>query len=360
MPLASYKLSRKFQKSNPREEMKRTKRLQIESLYDLAVDREDSALLNGEPFVKSPRVFDVRTTDESHTKLTIETIEDDDRFEIGDYVTLSDGIYLCIHSFIFHDLYCRGTFQKCNTNIHWLNEDGKLCSQWCIDLNTTQYNSGEQSGQYMRVGSTQHMLKMQCNEETVRLDSPKRIFLDKNMDNPTCYKVSQNDNTPYDYGSKGLCYITLAQAGKNTEADKCIILDDGTKVWVADYFEPDKEPEEKPIDPTPTEPDEPDTPVIEQTCTATIKYRYKKVYIGKKSTFTASFKDSDGNAVDKEPRWDIECDFKDSINIEETGSNLIILISDSGLIGQTFTLKLSAKDMTSSTASIEVSVESLI
>ena len=48
------------------------------------------------------------------------------------------------------------------------------------------------------------------------------------------------------------------------------------------------------------------------------------------------------------------------INIEETGSNLIILISDSGLIGQTFTLKLSAKHMTSSTASIEVSVESLI
>ena len=98
MPLASYKLSRKFQKSNPREEMKRTKRLQVESLYHLAVDREDNALLNGEPFVKSPRVFDVRTTDESHTKLTIETIENDDRFEIGDYVTLSDGIYLCIHS----------------------------------------------------------------------------------------------------------------------------------------------------------------------------------------------------------------------------------------------------------------------
>ena len=69
MPLASYKLSRKFQKSNPREEMKRTKRLQVESLYNLAVDREDNALLNGEPFVKSPRVFDVRTTDESHTKL---------------------------------------------------------------------------------------------------------------------------------------------------------------------------------------------------------------------------------------------------------------------------------------------------
>ena len=196
MPLASYKLSRKFQKSNPREEMKRTKRLQVESLYNLAVDREDNALLNGEPFVKSPRVFDVRTTDESHTKLTIETIENDDRFEIGDYVTLSDGIYLCIHSFIFHDLYCRGIFQKCNMNIYWLNESGKLCSQWCIDLNTTQYNSGEQSGQYMRVGSTQHMLKMQCNEETVKLDSPKRFFLDKNMENPTCYKVSQNNNTP--------------------------------------------------------------------------------------------------------------------------------------------------------------------
>ena len=330
MPLASYKLSRKFQKSNPREEMKRTKRLQVESLYHLAVDREDNALLNGEPFVKSPRVFDVRTTDESHTKLTIETIENDDRFEIGDYVTLSDGIYLCIHSFIFHDLYCRGIFQKCNMNIYWLNEGGKLCSQWCIDLNTTQYNSGEQSGQYMRVGSTQHMLKMQCNEETVKLDSPKRIFLDKNMDNPTCYKVSQNDNTPYNYGSKGLCYITLAQAGKNTEADKCITLD------------------------------VPDTPVVEQTCTATIKYRYKKVYIGKKSTFTASFKDNDGNTVDKKPQWNIECDFKDSINIEETGSNLIILISDARLIGRTFTLKLSAKDNTSSTASTEVSVESLI
>lgn len=78
-----------------------------------------------------------------------------------------------------------------------------------------------------------------------------------------------------------------------------------------------------------------------------------------KSTFTASFKDLDGNTVTKDPQWDLECELKDSINIEETGSNIGISVSNSALVGQKIILKLSAKDGTSSTASIEITIESL-
>lgn len=345
MELEAYKLTRKLSKSNPIEEMRRRKGLQTKYLYNLAMDRESGALLNGKSFKQSPRIFDMKTKDEVHTKITVETIDEQDHFEAGDYLYYDNEVWLCLQSYIFHNLYCKGVFQKCNWELYWLNSNGKLCSQWCIDINATQYNSGEQSDKTMTLGSAQHMLKMQCNYETLGLDSSKRLFLDKRIENPTCYKVTQNDNSVYNYGSKGLCVITVTQTGKNEKTDKLITLDDGRQVWIADYFDSNLKPDDT----------EDKKEILSQ-----IRYKFKTVFIGRKSTFTASFKDSDGNKIDKVPTWSITSDFTDSIIIEETGSEIAIMIKDNSLNGKSFNLSLESEDGTSATSSITVDVESLV
>lgn len=248
MSLDSYKLTREYSYSNPRKEMLREKKQQVHSLYDFAMDREDDALLNGNPFIKSPRIFDRKFVDNVHHKITVETILDEDFIECGDYLEYDGMVWLCLNSYSFHRLYCRATFMSCDWKIYWINVNGELKSQYVIDQNSTQYNSGESGNSTITLGAAQHMLKIQCNDDTILLDSPQRFAIDKNIKKPTCYKVTQNDNTSYNYG-KGLCCITVSETQLNQETDKLITLEDGTQVWVCDYAET----------PTPTPP-QPSTP----------------------------------------------------------------------------------------------------
>ena len=78
MSLDSYKLTRQYSYSNPRKEMLREKKIQVNNLYEFAMDREDDTLLNGNTFIKSPRIFDRKFVDTVHHKITVETILEDD------------------------------------------------------------------------------------------------------------------------------------------------------------------------------------------------------------------------------------------------------------------------------------------
>lgn len=235
MAYESYKISLPSSTS-VRNRMLSDKERQIRFLYDQAMDREEDTLLNGNPFKESPRIFDRKFVDTFHHKITVETILDKDWIECGDYLEYEGMVWLCLNSYSFHKLYCRATFMSCDWKIYWINENGELKSQYVIDQNSTQYNSGETSNSTMTIGSAQHMLKMQCNDDTILLDSPVRFAIDKNIKKPTCYKVTQNDNTAYNYG-KGLCCITVTETPLNTESDKLVTLNDGTQVWICDYVE---------------------------------------------------------------------------------------------------------------------------
>lgn len=344
MSLNAYRMTREDILSDPIDEMRRIKHKQIEYLHGMAADRE-YATLNENEFHESPRIFDKKTVDEVHKKITVETRMQDDWFGCGDYLYYGNSYWLCVEADVFHGMYCRGTFEKCNWELFWIDTDGNIQSQWCVNINTTQYNSGEYSDKYMTTGSSQHQLKMQCNQRTVKLASPTRVFLDKNLENPACFKVTQNDNSAYNYDEKGLCVITVLEHGRNTEKDKLITLEDGRQVWIADYFDKDTVSE--------------DDSITDNSISASIQYTYRNLYIGRKAMYTAKFNNADGEIVDDVPTWAVVCDFVDSINIEQSGSMVTLLITDKTLEGQTFTLQLSNETSTA-TASLDIYIDSLI
>ena len=234
--LESYKMSRKFGSANPRKQMRYEKEKQISYLYDLAFDREDDARLNGKEFKMSPRIFDRKFVDSTHHKVTVETIAEEDWMECGDYLEFDGMTWLCLNSYSFHQLYCKATFMSCDWMIHWQDKTGEIKSAYVIDQNSTQYNSGESGNDKIQIGAAQHMLRVQCNPDTLMFDTPMRFAMDKNIENPTCYKVAQNDNTAYNYG-KGLCMITVMETQLNRDVDKYVQLPDGNHVWICDYFE---------------------------------------------------------------------------------------------------------------------------
>lgn len=326
MAYESYKISL-LSSASVRNRMLNQKERQIRFLYDQAMDREEDTLLNGNPFTESPRIFDRKFIDTFHHKITVETILDKDWIECGDYLEYEGMVWLCLNSYSFHKLYCRATFMSCDWKINWINENGELKSQYVIDQNSTQYNSGETSNSTMTLGSAQHMLKMQCNDDTIILDSPMRFAIDKNIKKPTCYKVTQNDNTAYNYG-KGLCCVTVTETPLNTESDKLITLDDGTQVWICDYVEV------TPLPPQPSEPNE----TTDLRCVISGNTNLKNGYYRK---FTVTFTDKDGTPVDWQGvnyRWNITSDF----DVKQTVANnkITVSISDESLIGGSFLLQI--------------------
>ena len=326
MAYESYKISLPSSAS-VRNRMLNQKERQIRFLYDQAMDREEDTLLNGNPFTESPRIFDRKFIDTFHHKITVETILDKDWIECGDYLEYEGMVWLCLNSYSFHKLYCRATFMSCDWKIYWINENGELKSQYVIDQNSTQYNSGETSNSTMTLGSAQHMLKMQCNDDTIILDSPMRFAIDKNIKKPTCYKVTQNDNTAYNYG-KGLCCVTVTETPLNTESDKLITLDDGTQVWICDYVEV------TPLPPTPPEPDE----TTDLRCMITGNTNLKNGY---RRTYTVTFTDKDGNSVDWQEinyQWNVTSDFDIKQSIVD--NKITVSINDESLIGGSFFVQI--------------------
>lgn len=338
MAYESYKISLPSSAS-VRNRMLNQKERQIRFLYDQAMDREEDTLLNGNPFTESPRIFDRKFIDTFHHKITVETILDKDWIECGDYLEYEGMVWLCLNSYSFHKLYCRATFMSCDWKIYWINENGELKSQYVIDQNSTQYNSGETSNSTMTLGSAQHMLKMQCNDDTIILDSPMRFAIDKNIKKPTCYKVTQNDNTAYNYG-KGLCCVTVTETPLNTESDKLITLDDGTQVWICDYVEV------TPLPPTPPEPDE----TTDLRCVISGNTNLKNGY---RRTYTVTFMDKDGNAVDWQNidyQWNVVADF--DVKQTTTANEITLSVNDENLIGGSFLVRV----VVSSTVLSEVKV----
>lgn len=327
MSLDSYRLTRQYSYSNPRQEMLRQKKIQVNSLYEFASDREDDALLNGNAFVKSPRIFERKFVDTVHHKITVETIADSDWMECGDYLEFDGMMWLCLNSYSFHKLYCRATFMSCDWQIYWINENGELKSQYVIDQNSTQYNSGESGDKTMTLGAAQHMLKMPYNEDTVMFDSPQRFCIDRNLKNPTCYKVTQNDNSSYNYG-KGLCCVTVTESQLDRDKDKLIALENGKQVWICDYVEINDN-----SDTTPEIPNE--TTDLKAMVTGSEKLR-----IGVRRSYTATLMDATGGIMEwnSSYSWNVISDF--DVSQETDGNTVKLLVEDEDYVGSLILLQI--------------------
>ena len=345
MSLDSYKLARQYSYSNPRQEMLREKKIQVHSLYELAMDREDDTLLNGNAFVKSPRIFDRKFVDTVHHKITVETILKDDWMECGDYLEYDGMMWLCLNSYSFHNLYCRATFMSCDWQIYWINEKGELKSQFVIDQNSTQYNSGESSNSTMTLGAAQHMLKMPYNEDTIMFDSPQRFCIDRNLKKPTCYKVTQNDNTSYNYG-KGLCCVTVTETQLNPNRDKLITLEDGKQVWICDYIKISDDNTNIPTVP-PENPDEMTDLRVTISGSTSLKLTVPRIY-------TAIITNTDGKEVDWDNTysWNVVSDFEVEQSID--GKIIELYVEDEDLIDEKFKLQVLINGIVNSEAVITI------
>lgn len=301
----SYKL-RTGVPSNPRDKMRYDKKKQIEYLYNFAADREDDCLLNGEKFSQSPRIYNRLIKTNYYQSLNMETINKADRFKSGDLLSYDNDEWICTSSFVFHDLYCKGNFIKTNYTLRWLNADKEIIERRCYIISASQYNSGEEGNKTIVLGYNQYMIVLPSDSETNVIDRTVRMFIDKNKEKPTPYRVTRNDTVPYSDWDRGCVCLVVTEEQYNDKTDSI-------EEWLCDYDVPGK----------PTEP-------IEITCVGEPQIRSGGTY----KTFT-------GNSQNK-ITWelnilDTQRDFVELVEVSNNQCKLRCKRNDS-LIGTVFKL----------------------
>ena len=258
---------------------------------------------------------------------------------VGDiiYNSKTDEYFICTESFNIDDIHWQGKFTLCNWILKWQDKSGRILEYPCNDINSTQYNSGETSNRQFTVGSSQHMITLPYDENTVVLSSPQRFYLDRNTKNPTSFIVTQNDTTSYGYGKKGLVKVTLMEFAQNSATDR-------PDLGICDY-----------VDVKNLQNDDTfvSKSVIYYDTTIIKSGGDSQVFIGK------FFNDNGEEVTEIIPKWDIVCDFTDVLNIQKVDNQIIIGVDNDDYVDEEFKLILS--DVNNHyTSTLIIKIESLL
>lgn len=241
---------------------------------------------------------------------------------VGDiiYDSNEDEYLICTEAFNIDDIHYKGKFTLCNWILKWQKKDGTILEYPCFDMNATQYNSGEQSNRNFVIGSSQHMLTLPCDENTVELSTPQRFYLDKDTINPTTFIVTQNDTTSYNYGKKGLVRVTVFEHPNNPETDR-------PDLGICDYIDINIDNASEDI-------------CCCKAFKAVIEYNTDVIKSGGDlQMFIGKFYDDKGNEIkDIAPHWTIVPDISSVLQTEEKGNCLSIGIDDDSYIDEEFKL----------------------
>lgn len=272
---------------------------------------------------------------------------------VGDiiYDSNKDEYLICTEAFDIDGMNYEGKFTLCNCILKWQKKDGTILEYPCYDMNSTQYNSGEQSNRNFVIGSSQHMLTLPCDENTVELSTPQRFYLDKATINPTTFIVTQNDTTSYNYGKKGLVKVTVFEHPNNSDTDR-------PDLGICDYIDVSNQ---NTVEPTPISSlNESSNRILK----AVIEYDTTVIKSGGDSqVFVGKFYDEKGNEVrGVMPHWTVACGFSNKLIVKEIDNGVSIGLDDDSYIDEEFKLILSDEDKNSNTipSSLLVKIESLL
>lgn len=272
---------------------------------------------------------------------------------VGDviYDSNKDEYLICTEAFDIDGVNHKGKLTLCNWILKWQKKDGTILEYPCYDMNSTQYNSGEQSNRNFVIGSSQHMLTLPCDENTVELSTPQRFYLDKATVNPTSFIVTQNDTTSYNYGKKGLVKVTVYEFPNNSATDR-------PDLGICDYIDITNQNITEPTVISVVNEN------VNRAFKAVINYNTTVIKSGGDSQmFIGKFYDEKGNEVtDIMPHWTVICPFSDKLIVKEFDNGVNIGIDDDAYIDEEFKLILSDgnKDSNVTSSSLLIKIESLL
>ena len=145
-------------------------------------------------------------------------------FYAGEYVIYQDSSWLIINADWDDEVYTDGNMQQCNYKMKWQNELGEIVARQAVILSASQYNMGEESTKTITIGYNQLMVYMPLDNETIKLKSDKRFFIDNNTMQPKPYKLTRVDTVTMTYQGVGCILLVLTEDQYNADADRVDLM----------------------------------------------------------------------------------------------------------------------------------------
>lgn len=257
----------------------------------------------------------------------------------GMYIFFENRYWLIISYPSNNKSYEKAVMQLCQYKLHWQNANGEIIERWCNTTSASKYDKGETGNSTIVLTSDNLTILLPDDDECLDLDG-KRVFIDKRKVNPTkVYKLTRTDGVLYDFGEEhgGVLSFIADKTELNTNTDN-------QELRICDYIDPT----------TPSTPEEnPDkTTVLSENVKATISGN-KNLKVGFSRTYTATFTDSDGNAVeDINFSWNVVSDFE--VGQVVNGNEIELCVEDEELIDSSFLLQIIVDDTVVSEIQITV------
>lgn len=155
-------------------------------------------------------------------------------FNAGEYVIYENSPWLIINADWDNEVYTDGNMYQCNFEIKWQDESNGIISRQAVILSASQYNMGEESSKTLTVGYNQLMIYIPLDEDTVKLKSDKRFFIDNNKINPKPYRLTRVDTVTMVYQGIGCVLLVVTEDQYNPDTDNIELM-------LCDYQSPQQE-----------------------------------------------------------------------------------------------------------------------
>ena len=258
----------------------------------------------------------------------------------GMYIKYKNRYWLIVGLVDDNHVYEKAVLFLCNYQLTWMDSDGRIHQRWCKAESAAQYNNGETSTMNYSIRSDQLMLYIPDDEYSLMLDDGVRFVIDKRckiyekrMDksvdkdtsNPLAiYELTRIDSVLYNYQDSGYLGYIASQVEQRSEDGYYVI--GGKGYWLCEHRLLPKV-EDK---------------ISVSYMESSIESDEPEVIIGLDAAiFTARFYDEFGNERSGVvPSWEIQCDFRDSLDISYAGNSILISADNEKLVNSSFELLL--------------------
>lgn len=254
----------------------------------------------------------------------------------GMYVKYKGRYWLIVGLVDDNMMYEKGIMVLCNYLLTWKNKDNRIVQRWVNITSASQYNNGETINKVYTIRSDQLLILTPDDDDCLLLTTGQRFIIDRRCsvyekgfsNNIVCdtskpivtYRFTRADSVLYSYQDSGH-YEFIASQDEQHKKDGYYVID-GKGYWLCE------------------EPDNNDKKIV---LSSKIEYESLEIFNGlEPSIFISKFFDAEGNEIDIEPQWKVDCAFADRLDIEYKDNFICISANDKNLINKSFELSLSA------------------
>ena len=270
----------------------------------------------------------------------------------GMYIRYKERYWLIVGLVDDNHMYEKAVVVLCNCLISWINADNAIIQRWASSSSASQYNNGETGTKYYEFRTDQLMVLTPDDDESLLIDHGQRFIIDKrckvyekqfNADmlcdtsNPvTVYRLTRTDTTLFDYQDSGHSEF-MAYQDEQHENDGYYVVD-GKGYWLCDIPSIQNE-----------------SPILSCSIECECDVLYPSV---DPCICSAKFYDEFGCEVQDTPKWSIESDVLDKLNVEYVEQAIIISTDDSSCINHTIKLTLCTSGY--QTSEIEIKIKAFL